>query len=311
MTADFDPQQPSRVSLQPFTSNTSPPFLLPLINRSSSKETIIEFVIRRTELSIRSFNGQIDCDAYIVLNGCKIGVHSYVLDAQTDWFTRAFKNHHGHYFRNARDKTVDLSEEGEEVVRCMIEYLYTGQYYAERCVTDELVQRVHIHFKNRINMDGFHIRDAGFVDVLVLHTRMWQLADMIDIPVLRRYAREQFETYLDTHIPILGGSVFDVIRAAYANTRDKGPQSIRALVLAEASVFPRQDLWAYREEFSGLLDEVPEFAADLAWTLSGSMTCARCQDEMEGVEWEKMEPICQECAPEIMVRGLDDMDELP
>jgi hypothetical protein len=102
-------------------------------------------------------------DLAVVCGAGHRDVHGFVLALHSDVLGKAYKG----AFSESLTKTIDLSDDGEECVKALIEYCYTFEYK---------------------------------VDSLPMHVSMVVIADKYNIKSLANYATERFGSRLQTSV---------------------------------------------------------------------------------------------------------------
>ncbi|KAF2858025.1 hypothetical protein K470DRAFT_222206, partial [Piedraia hortae CBS 480.64] len=221
-------------------------------------------------------------DLRLVCNSRQWAVHRALLCSRSSFFDAACS----HAFREARDLVVDLSDDDEEAVEQMICYFYRLDYdIQEQTPTVELRHRS----RRPKKVDFSQIRDpllemAGLSPPsspccsprqdtpppqstimetdnrppkLLLHVRVYALAEKYDIPGLKELARSKFEISLACHYD--SPEVPEAIEEVYCSTID----SDRGLRDVIVQLFMQHPLLATTPAVRALLDDMSPFMDDI------------------------------------------------
>ena len=255
--------------LAPFDPTSNPPFQIKANERTDTTTSAAEYGIEMRNWFIEAFNEQKACDAIIIVGGAHIGVHKIVLCAHAPFFNMALNGS----FKEAEKQTVDLTDDGIEPVRCMLEFLYSAEYNTQRVISEDTAKKIKSHRRNYYDKDKSPISAA---EPLSLSVTMWHMGDKYDVMSLRTYAHEKFKA--DDHGVVRGGSLFDVISAVY-ETRDNGPSSMRQYMVGEI-MDSLNVIKSFKEEYPELLADNPELATDLAME-SVAHVCRKCRSRAQ------------------------------
>ncbi len=150
---------------------------------------------------------------------------------------------------------IDLSIDDPELVKRMVDYLYTSDYAG-------LVEKGSIFNGDDPQSEVYGYSGTNYM----LHARMYVLGDKFDIPKLRRHATFKLRTLLSqSRVGNFKHSDFiNIMRFAFDSTSENDKE-LRPLILAEAKLhlsglMRNQD---FSGSFRKLLTEMP----DLAWQI--------------------------------------------
>ncbi|KAA8893036.1 BTB/POZ protein [Sphaerosporella brunnea] len=180
-------------------------------------------------------------------------VHKAILSLRTSFFTNATNPSSG--FTESKANVVTIEEHSPHAVWRFLKYCYTGDY------------------PEVSTLDG----ESGDDPSPLRHTRVYALADMLDVPSLKTVATAKLKRKLDTDI--VSADFHETVRDAYSSTYP-GDKELRN-VLVHATRKHLGDL-VHHEEFRKLLLELAEFSGQLVIESANverpvCPTCKRCE----------------------------------
>jgi hypothetical protein len=182
--------------------------------------------------------------------------HKAILSLRTPFFTNATKPSSG--FSESHENVVTIEEHSAHAVWRFLKYCYTGDYPEESAagaLTDEEED------------DPSPLK----------HTRVYALADMLDVPSLKSVATQKLKAKLDNDV--VSADFHETVRDAYSSTYP-GDKELRN-VLVHATKKHLSEL-VLNEEFKKVLLELAEFSGQLVLEMAQAPkpacpTCKRCE----------------------------------
>jgi len=204
-------------------------------------------------------------DLTVTVGNTEFSVHQNILCLRTSFFEKATQEGK---FAESKDRTVTINEHSAHAVWRFLKYCYTGDYST-----------------SSNNLALGEDDDLGSLK----HPRVYALADMLDVPDLKRLAKEKLEAQLEKEF--VAADFYGTVKETYAttNARDEDFRN----VLVEVT---KKNLTSLKEsrEFREVMREFGEFSAQLVMAMAGDATSKSCTTSLI-CPWGHSGSICHFC----------------